>query len=155
MKAGKRLSVDKLTVYADRIVALVSVDTNNAYTTPELAKQALKIRPNLAHHTCINEKGPTFAAVIERTPIPHLFEHVVVDILTEATADAAGAAVETVGITAGSTSVNNSSSNVVVGTSEWLDRKAGTARVEVSYSDDLVALAAFKTAEEFLNNMTA
>ena len=79
----------------------------------------------------------------------------VVDILTEATADAAGAAVETVGITAGSTSVNNSSSNVVVGTSEWLDRKAGTARVEVSYSDDLVALAAFKTAEEFLNNMTA
>ena len=42
-----------------------------------------------------------------------------------------------------------------MGTSEWLDRKAGTARVEVSYADDLAALAAFKEAEEFLNNMTA
>ena len=52
-------------------------------------------------------------------------------------------------------SVENPSSGLVVGTSEWLDRKVGTARVEVSYQDDLVALAAFKSAEEFLNNMTA
>ncbi len=147
MKAGKLLVVDKLTVYGDRIVAQVSVDVSRTYTTPELAKQALESHPHLALHTCINEKGPTFAAVIERTPMPHLYEHLVVDILSQKQADelASGEAA----------THENSGSGLVVGTSEWLDRKAGTARVEVSYADDLAALAAFKEAEEFLNNMTA
>ncbi len=154
MKAGKLLSVDKLTVYADRIVALVSVDVKKAYTTPELAKQALEQRPSLAHHTCINEKGPTFAAVVEHTPLPHLFEHVIVDILSQESMDYAESG-ETASVFPKDESVENPSSGLVVGTSEWLDRKVGTARVEVSYQDDLVALAAFKSAEEFLNNMTA
>ena len=155
MKAGKLLSVDKLTVYADRIVAMVSVDTKNAYTTPELAKQALSLRPSLAYHTCINEKGPTFAAVIERTPLPHLFEHVVVDILSQENSETFGPAAKIERTARANVSAENPSSDLVVGASEWLDRKAGTARVEVSYTDDLVALAAFKSAEEFLNNMTA
>ena len=154
MKARKLLSINKLTVYADRIVAHISVDVNSAYTTPELAKQALAHRPYLAHHTCINEKGPTFGAVIEHTPLPHLFEHVVVDILSQEHAGSAGPG-EPMGTFPEGRLTENPSSDPVVGTSEWLDRKAGTARVEVSYQDDLVALAAFKSAEEFLNNMTS
>lgn len=147
MKAGKLLAVDKLTVYGDRIVANISVDLTRAYTTPDLVKRVLESFPHLPLHTCINEKGPTFAAVMEHTPIPHLYEHLVVDILSREQAH---------GAAAGKVSaLENLKEGLVVGTSEWVDRKAGTARVEVSYADDLVALAAFKEAEEFLNNMTA
>lgn len=132
--AGKAIAIEKLTVRADRIVAEVRVSPHFAYTTPEVAQRALSARPNLGRHACVNEKGPTFDAVIQHTPLPHLFEHVVVDILCAGAQDA---------------------THVVTGTSEWTNRASGKARVEVSYTDDLEALAALKEAEKFLNKMTS
>lgn len=134
MKAGKALSVEKIQVRADRIIAQVVVDPVHAYTTASLAQRVLQQRPNLAHHACINDAGPTFAMVIDHTPLPHLFEHLVVDNLAQ----------------------RATQENVIfTGTSEWVNREKGQARVEVSYNDDLEALSALKEAEEFLNNMTA
>ena len=39
-----------------------------------------------------------------------------------------------------------------VGTSEWTDEAQGRARVEVNFTDDLVALRAFREATQFLND---
>ena len=38
-----------------------------------------------------------------------------------------------------------------LGTTEWIDEDAGLARIEVSFTDDLVALRAFLDAAQFLN----
>lgn len=40
-----------------------------------------------------------------------------------------------------------------VGTTEWLDEAAGLARVEVNFTDDLVALRALRSALAFLNEV--
>lgn len=125
MAASVAPVVQKLTVRADRIVVDLLCDPASPSTTPDLAARARALRPNLARHACINEKGQTFGAVMDRTPIPHLFEHLVIDVLVETSGE---------------------ESDVFVGTSEWVDRAAGTARVEVSFVDDLEALAAIKQA---------
>lgn len=162
MEAGKALVVEKVLVRADRIVAHVVVSPACAYTTAALAQRVLCRRPSIAHHACINEVGPTFASVINHTPLPHLFEHVVVDILAQN-------AVQNEVKHEAQNGVKNEAQNasqgafqngaVFAGTSEWTNRGAGQAKVEVSYTDDLDALSAFKEAEEFLNtvlsNMTA
>ena len=124
------MRVLKLTGRADRVVARIQCSAGVRMTTPALAAAVLAQRPNLARHACVNDAGATFGAVIGRTPLPHLFEHLVIDILTERTADEGA---------------------VFVGTSEWEDRASGTARVEVSYADDLEALAAIKDAAALLN----
>lgn len=158
MEAGKALVVEKILVRADRIVAHVIVSPAHAYTTKALAKRVLLRRPSMAHHACVNEAGPIFASVINHTPLPHLFEHIVVDILAQNVAqNETKNETKNVAHNEASNGAQNAAQNDVVftGTSEWTNREAGQAKVEVSYTDDLEALAAFKEAEEFLNNMTA
>ncbi len=79
----------------------------------------------------MNEEGDTFAAVMDHTSLPHLLEHLVIDMQAQAVSDA---------------------NAVFVGTTEWIDEFAGRARIEVSFTDDLVALRAFRDAIAFLNN---
>ena len=99
-------------------------------TTPALIRRVRTDFPDLPHHTCVNESGPTFASVMDRTPLPHLLEHLVIDLQTRAaTCDDAA----------------------FVGTTDWIDEAAGTARVQVSFTDDLVALRAFRDAAAYLN----
>ena len=79
----------------------------------------------------MNEEGDTFAAVMDHTSLPHLLEHLVIDMQAQAVSD---------------------ENAVFVGTTEWIDEFAGRARIEVSFTDDLVALRAFRDAIAFLNN---
>lgn len=127
------LVVERIVVRADRILVNVRCASQWLFTTPELVKRICLHRGNLPDHTCVNSKGSTFAAVMDHTPLPHLFEHVVVDLLVERT----GAGGET-----------------FVGTSEWLDRSAALARVELSFSDDIEAIRAIKDAAALVNNVT-
>ncbi|MBQ9021402.1 MAG: hypothetical protein IJ113_05260 [Eggerthellaceae bacterium] len=124
--------IESLQVRADRVRAHVSCSPSVRMTTPELAHKVCELRPLLPKHACVNGKGSTFAAVIQHTPIIHLLEHVVVDILTEQ---------------------SSATDKIFVGTSEWVDYDAGRGRVEVSYCDDLEAIAAFKSAEELINTL--
>ena len=131
--APVRIVLESLHVTADRIVAAVRVaDPGRADTTPALAAVAAARRPNLPIHTCVNGEGPTFGAVMAHTPLPHLLEHVVVDLQVERCPDA---------------------NRVFTGATRWTDRRAGRARVEVSYADDLVALAAFRDAVALVNSL--
>ena len=117
---------------AGRLTLLVRVAaTAPRSTDAELAQRLLAARPTLAHHTCVNDRGFTFAAVIADTSLPHVLEHVIID--------------EQVREAATLTDVT------FVGTTEWVDEAAGLARVEVNFADDLVALRAVRNALMFIN----
>lgn len=99
-------------------------------TSPRLMEEALRRFPSLPHHACVNGGAPGFGAVMDDTPLPHLLEHIAIDIQTRAADD----------------------DSVYVGTTEWLDRDAGEALVELSFTDDLAALRALRDAAGFLND---
>ena len=125
------LSIERLTVRVDRLVCEVAVAPGvRRSTTPELMARVCAQHPNLPLHACVNDEGDTFGAVMDRTSLPHLLEHLVIDLQTQATSD---------------------EDAVFVGTTEWVDEFAGRARIEVSFTDDLVALRAFRDATAFLN----
>lgn len=121
------LRIESLTVRPGRIVSEVLVDPARRYTTPQLADTLLEEYPTLASHACVNDEGDTFGCVIARTPVPHLLEHLVIDLQVRSSERTDGA---------------------FVGTTEWIDEAAGRATVQVSFTDDLVALRAFRDASE-------
>ena len=129
------LILDRVTVLPDRLVLLVRIPKGQPrYTTPEMAQRARALRPTLAVHACVNEKGATFDSVLDRTSIPHLLEHVMIDIQTERSMRA---------------------DTVFTGTTAWIDQTKGTARVEVSFESDMGAFAALEAALGVLNEIVA
>ena len=102
-------------------------------TSPQIAARVCASFPNLPRHACVNGAGDTFGAVMEATSLPHLLEHLVIDLQTQAAPPDASPDTAYVGIT------------------RWTDENAGRAHIEVSFTDDLVALRAFRDATRFLN----
>jgi hypothetical protein len=127
-----RLVLKSLRVEADRVVAAVVVEgaASSADTNPRIAARAIAERPNLPIHTCVNGEGPLFGSVIDHTPLPHLLEHVVVDLQTAACPNP---------------------DRVFTGATRWTDGHPERARVEVSYADDIAALRAFRDAVDLVN----
>lgn len=125
------LSIQRIGVLPDRVRCDVLVDDELVrYTNDAMAQRAIFRFPNLVRHACVNSKGTTFGAVIARTSLPHLLEHVVIDMLAQKSTD---------------------DETVFVGTTEWTDERSGCARVEVSMTDDLAVLRAFRDAVSFIN----
>ena len=83
------------------------------------ADRLLAARPSLAFHTCLNDE-------LARTSLPHALEHLVIDLQAANPACASDA--------------------TFVGTTEWLSKRDGLARVTVNFTDDLIALGALKDA---------
>ncbi len=110
--------------------------------------------PTLARHACVNERGTVFAAVMDCTPLPHLLEHLVVDLQVRAESGQwftlPGAAAE-----APPSMADATCDRPIVGTSEWLDEAAGIARIDVSFADDLVALGPCGIPWRFSTNCCA
>ena len=131
------VTVTDIAVRADRLVlAVVLTTATPRETTPELAKALVRAVPSLPAHACVNGHGATFGAVLDDTSIPHVLEHLIIDAQVRAAARSGEAG-----------------RGAFVGTTCWVDRQAGRARVEVSYADDLVALAAVKQALATLNGV--
>ena len=129
------VSVSNIVVRRDRLVLTVTLaEYTPRETTPEMAEALVAAIPTLPAHACVNESGRTFGAVLASTSLPHVLEHLIIDAQARASAPA---------------------TPTFVGTTTWLDRDAGVARVEVSYADDLVALAAVKQALATLNGVLA
>lgn len=137
----EKVVFERLTVLPDRIEALVRItDPRYRMTSQELIEQTLDHFPTLPYHACRNDAGTTFAAVMEHTSIPHLLEHLVIDIQTHDHARTNSAARDEVAFT---------------GTTQWSADDPQVAIVRVSFLDDLVALGAFKEALHFINRMIA
>lgn len=123
--------VDTIVVRTGRLVCTVVVaDPRLRYTTPELVERVMGDHPSLARHACVNAEGPRFADVMDHTSLPHLLEHVAIDMQTRrARTDDA----------------------IFVGTTEWIDESAGQARIQLSFADDLEGLRSFRDAVSYLN----
>lgn len=127
------LVLERVAVRPDRLSVLVRLAPGvPRRTDAALAARAEAAFPDLPLHACVNDRGPTFAAVMADTPLPHLLEHLVISLMLRDDAAPAHA--------------------VHVGTTEWLNEAEGLARVEVTYDDDLVALRALRDAAAFLND---
>lgn len=125
------LSVERITVGDGRLVCEVRLTpAAPRRTSPRLMARVLPFFPLLPQHACVNETGPRFGAVMDDTPLPHLLEHLVIDLQAREAPRA---------------------EQVYVGTTDWIDEGQGMARVQVSFTDDLAALRAFRDAVRFLN----
>jgi len=129
---AKALEIQDLLVRADRVEALVRVADPRRHTTPELIQRCLRDFPHLAVHTCVNGVGPTFGAVMEDTSLPHLLEHLVIEQQTLAA---------------------RNEDPLFVGTTQFTAEDPNVAKVSVSFENDVTCLAAFKRAQEFLNEI--
>lgn len=137
---AEKIALERLSVLPDRIEAEVRVlDPAYRTTSPELIAQVLVRFPTVRYHACRNETGPTFSAVMENTSLPHLLEHLVIDIQTRAHAEREDEATDP----------------VFTGTTQWSATMSDVAIVRVSFYDDLIALRAFKQALHFINQELA
>ena len=119
-------------------------------TSNALVERILRDFPNLPRHACVNEHGRTFGDVMARTPMPHLIEHMIIDLQVREMASAAPAK------SAPAAPAPAAPADVpLVGTSEWIDEAAGLARIDVSFADDQVALRALRDAVAALNDALA
>ena len=125
------VSISRLTVRDDRIVCeVVLAPDAPRRTSGALATQVRAAFPGIDEHACLNAEGRTFGAVIDHTSLPHMLEHLVIHL--QALASAPG-------------------TPAFVGTTELEDAAGLKARIEVGFTDDLVALRAFRDATAFLN----
>ena len=126
------IEVDSITVQTGRLICEIAIpDARYRMVSPALAAYMRAQIPSLVRHSCVNGVGDTFGTVLDTTSVPHLLEHLAIDAQVRAAQD---------------------SDAPFVGTTEWLDEIAGTARITLSFTDDLVALRAFNEAVIFLND---
>lgn len=127
------LALERVAIERDRMALLVRVAGGaGARLSPVAAARLLRERPTLAAHACLNEAGEPFGTILDRTSLPHILEHLIIDFQAE---------------------FDDRSAATFVGTTEWLDEAGGLARVEVNFTDDLIALAALKAARALMEGM--
>lgn len=125
------VAVEHVRVRPDRIEVTVRVaGPRYRDTDADLIARCLMRSPTLGMHACRNSKGPLFSAVMDRTSVPHLLEHLIVDAEARSARDEA---------------------RVFTGTTQWSAHDADVALVSVSFEDDLTALRALDTALAGLN----
>lgn len=122
------MRVSSITVCPDRVDVMVAVEDAaelRTSTDPRIARRALELLPGLARHRCENGSEAPFVEEIEDTELPHLFEHIVLELMAQA-----------------------GSPRSLRGETTWDFKRDGRGvfRVSVEYDDDLVCLGAIKTA---------
>lgn len=128
----KSISATKIVVQDGRLVCEVVIpDPARRYCTSRLASRARTAFPDIVKHACVNGVSDKFVTVMDSTSVPHLLEHLMIDIQVHDDRVEADAS--------------------FVGATEWLDESAGTALVQVSFTDDLCALQALNKSLDFLN----
>lgn len=131
--------VSRVVVKADRMVCDVQLSPAcPRLSSPAFVNALLQTHPHLPAHACKNECGTTFGAVMNRTPLIHILEHVAIDCMVQ-----------------NESAKTTSSDTLFVGNSRWLDPVQGLGRVELGFRDDIAALRALKTAVEQVNRALA
>lgn len=130
------MRVNSVTVCDDRVDVIVDVGDAEAQRTisdSSIASRALQLLPGLESHVCRNGDGRSFAEELADTEVPHLFEHVVMELMA-----AAG------------------SPRTLRGETSWDFKRDGRGifRVSFEYDDDLVCLGAIKAAAKVMGYLT-
>ena len=105
----------------------------NRYSTehaPHIPRLLFKLFPHLAKHRCENENGYTFKKESRATEIPHLFEHLIIEIQGQ---------VQKTSVLRGETQWN------------WRIDPRGRFHVYVDYENEILVLGAIRLAERIIN----
>ena len=128
-------AIERIEVMPDRIRCLVRVNTALSSASCARAKALSLARfPQLREHRCLNAEGRAFADEEFTTDVAHLFEHLAIE-LERIELERQAAKTGFPGF---------------CGTTQPVDEKSGRWRVEINYTDDLVALSALREAAGFL-----
>lgn len=122
------VQITNIVVKKFRIICSVKLNSIK-YSNEEIKVALLEKMPTLAAHKCKNSKGKNFAEVLASTSLAHILEHMIIDIQSKATND------------------------LLLGTTQWIDENSGIAKIELSYTDDIVCISAIKEASELLNRI--
>lgn len=129
------MRVHSVTVCLDRVDVVVTVESPDVMRTSlddSVVARALQVLPGLSSHRCLNDDGRTFAEELADTEVPHLFEHVVLELMAQ-----------------------SGSPRSLKGETAWDFRRDGRGvfRVSLEYDDDLVCLGAIKAADRLVGYM--
>src|SRR5438874_1838366 len=118
---------------SNKVKLVVEMPDPNRYTTdhvPHLPRSLFKLFPHLAHHKCHNDHGHSFRRESMATEIPHLLEHLIIELQTQAQRH-----------------------EILKGETQWNWRvdPRGTFHVHVEYENEQLVLAAIRLAERMVN----
>ncbi len=78
------LDIRTISVGAQALDIEIAVPLDYLHVGKQTARRILALLPNLANHICMNGNGERFGDEIEGTELPHLFEHVVIELQAQA-----------------------------------------------------------------------
>lgn len=136
------LALEECRVRVGRIECVVQVFPPSSVSSAELINEILRDFPRLADHTCVNGWGECFSAVMQQTSLPHLLEHLIIEIQLH-TYQKQNSSLQRQETT--------SKRLTFTGATHWNDTEQTHATVAVSFIDDLVALRALRDALAYLN----
>lgn len=118
---------------ANKVKLVVEMPDPTRCTTeaaPHLPRGLFRLFPHLAHHKCHNEGGYSFRREAMATEVPHLLEHLIIELQAKAQHHA-----------------------VLKGETQWNWRvdPRGTFHVHVEYENEMLVLAAIRLAERIVN----
>lgn len=117
----------------NRVKLVVEMPDPRRYSTedaPHIPRLLFKLFPHLARHRCDNESGLTFRRESRATEIPHLFEHLIIELQGQ---------VRKTRVLKGETQWN------------WRIDPRGRFHVYVDYEDEILVLGAIRLAERIIN----
>ncbi len=134
----KFLKVTEIIFHAPcRATLVVEMLETEAFTTegrPHIPRILFKLLPQMASQHCFNDEGLSFRREAQATEIPHLFEHLIIEIQNQVRRG--------IGVPlSGETCWN------------WTVDPRGLFYVTVDYDNELVALGAIRLAESVINSL--
>lgn len=128
-----KLKVVEILFYdSNRVKLVVEMPDPECYSTkhaPHIPKLLFKLFPHLARHRCENENGFSFKRECQSTEIPHLFEHLIIELQGQ---------VQRSGTLKGETQWN------------WRVDPKGRFHVYVEYDNEVLVLGAIRLAERII-----
>lgn len=124
--------VEILFYNSNRVKLVVEMPDPDCYSTrhaPHIPKLLFKLFPHLSRHHCDNDNGFSFKRECRSTEIPHLFEHLIIELQGQ---------VQQCGTLKGETQWN------------WRVDPKGRFHVYVEYSNELLVLGAIRVAERII-----
>ena len=130
------MKVTEITFHDDcRATLVVEIPDTEAFTTvdrPHIPRILFKMLPQMASQRCQNDGGHSFRREAQSTEIPHLFEHLIMEIQDQVRRG--------IGVPLrGETRWN------------WTVDPRGKFHVTVQYDSEMVALGAIRLAERVIN----
>ncbi len=116
----------------NRVKLVVEMPDPDCYSTkhaPHIPKLLFRLFPHLARHRCENDSGFSFRRECRSTEIPHLFEHLIIELQGQA---------QRSGVLKGETQWN------------WRVDPKGRFHVYVEYQNELLVLGAIRIAERII-----